>query len=111
MKRITVAGGLLCVVFLSLYLVGCQTPGKVEAVENSPVCPNCKTETRSHLIDGLSYTKHICKSCRTEITADPHGATTYGQDGQGLEQHGVQTVHVCDKCKAIIGECPQCKKQ
>lgn len=88
---------------------GCQTPGKVLAVETSDVCPTCKMQTVTSPIKGLTYTKFVCPSCRTETTLEPKQEEILrGYVGLGSD---VPTVHVCERCKAMVEKCPVCRKK
>ncbi len=81
-----------------LLITGCQAPGRVLAQESSPICPTCKTETRTSPIKGLTYKKHICPSCR-----DVEDNTMRG------EGDVARTTHVCDRCETIVQVCPMCR--
>lgn len=81
-------------------LTGCQTPGQVLSVETSDVCPMCRTETRTTVVKGLSYKKHVCPSCRNIEDYEMIG-----------ERDVVEITHVCDKCEALVSKCEQCLKQ
>lgn len=86
----------LCsVALLTALLVGCQTPGEVISVTESPNCPMCKTVTRTAAIKGLTYRKHICPGCKAVSDL-------------GTWDESRVTVHVCDHCKAAVVACPQC---
>ena len=104
MKIAEIGGRWFCVaiavigVGLTSISAGCQSPGRVLSSETSLACPECRTETRTAPIKGLTYKKHICASCRMveddAVTDDP-----------------IEWTHVCDRCKARVGECAQCRRQ
>ena len=87
--------GLCAAAVLAAVLVGCQTPGRVVSVVQSPVCPSCKTETRTCPIKGLTYKKHVCPGCKTTTTLDHYTGD-------------MTTINVCDRCKTGVTKCPQC---
>lgn len=78
---------------------GCASPGKVVAQETSVACPECRTETKTTPLKGLTYEKHVCGKCKTTVEE------RFG-DGDPSEE-----VHVCGHCKWIVGKCKLCKKQ
>jgi len=91
----------LCAALLfGMILVGCQTAGELVGVAQKPMCPMCKTETRTTAIKGLNYTKSTCPSCRT-----------VRQTGVFDELAELTEVHVCDHCKSVVDTCPQCAKK
>lgn len=84
-----------------LVLTGCQMPGKTVATDSSVVCPNCKNETKTSPIKGLTYTKHICPQCGNET----------GPDVSGENPNLVEVTHTCDQCELIVEMCPQCEEK
>jgi hypothetical protein len=60
------------------------------------VCPTCKTQTRAIPVLGLEYDHHVCPRCRKE---------------QGSSDLPYEEVHVCDQCKTIVEDCPQCRER
>jgi predicted nucleic acid-binding Zn ribbon protein len=80
--------------------LGCQTPGRVVATETSAVCPQCKVETKTRSIKGLTYKVDVCPSCKT--TWEPRGGSNYDEDAY---------VHVCDMCKIMTEKCPVCAQK
>ena len=80
--------------------VGCQTSRGPASVESSRVCPECKTETRTFVFEGLTYEKHVCPTCRTEAGDE------FPEDAAFSE-----TVHYCSKCDAVVEPCTLCRSQ
>ena len=91
------AGVALLSVLLAVLSTGCQTPGKLISVKDCPVCPMCKTETRTAAVKGLTYRKTICPGCRK-----------VSDSGTWMESQDLTSVVVCDKCKAVMANCPGC---
>ena len=88
----------LAPIFLGLHIAaasGCQTPGRLVSEETSQACPDCKTKTRTFVLKGLTYKKHICPGCKTR-----DAGTEYDE-----------TVHYCHKCGAIVEPCELCQKE
>ena len=96
----------LAVLCTLILIVGCQTPGEVVSTQTSDVCPQCEIQTVTSPIKGLTYTKHVCPTCKTvETDASKTSAalTTY-------TSMDIETVHVCDHCKSVVEPCPVCSK-
>lgn len=74
---------------------GCQTPGELVSEDTSQVCPECRTETRTFVFEGLTYKRHFCPRCKTM-----DAGTEFDE-----------TVHYCDKCDAIVEPCRLCQKE
>lgn len=90
------------VLTLSIAASGCRMPGRVLSTESSAVCPECQTETRTAPVKGVTYQKHICPGCgAVAVTSAPLQA----------DSDPGWTVHVCDRCKALVTKCPQCQAQ
>jgi len=108
MKRnvICAVAGIMCLGLLVVSM-GCQVPGKLVSQQSSSLCPMCQMETRTASISGLTYTKCVCPSCKTVSTVDPLLADSLrAYVGKEIGT----TVLVCDHCKAIVGQCPVCRK-
>ena len=78
---------------------GCQTPGKVVSVSQSPVCPTCKVETVTSAVKGMNFTTYKCPSCGKTYEIDTSGGYLPPKE-----------VAVCPKCGSMVQECPICKK-
>lgn len=98
---------MISIAISSLILIsGCQTPGKVVSTEASEVCPECKTETVTSPIKGLTYTKHTCPLCREVVTDDSAASSAMAS----YTSMDMETVHVCKKCSSIVEPCSACSK-
>ena len=92
----------------SLILIsGCQAPGKVVSSEDSEICPQCKTETVTTPIKGLTYKKHTCPLCKDVVVDDSVASSAMAT----YTSRDIETVHVCKNCKSIVEPCPACSKQ
>lgn len=103
MKRNTLLKSAVALSLLGSFILasGCQTPGKVVSTEESVLCPICKNETVTMPVKGLTYTKHVCPSCKTVV--DTGKTPNYDELGDlGSE------IHVCTACEASLIICPQC---
>ena len=60
------------------------------STQTSAVCPDCKLETKTRAIKGLTYKTDKCPVCKT--TWDPRGGSNYDEDAY---------VHVCEHCKIM----------
>ena len=94
MRNFTI-GAWVVPMFLVAGASGCREP-EVKSERSSPACPTCKTETRVMPVLGLEYDHHVCPQCRKE---------------QGFPDLPYEEVHVCDRCKTIVEECPQCRER
>lgn len=102
--RKTAGIAVVCALFAVMGFVvtatGCQEPGKVVKVQESTVCPMCKTVTETSSIEGMTFKTHVCPQCKEE----------YQEVWDGFYVPGV-TAHVCTHCQALVEECPQCRAQ
>jgi len=103
--RIYVLIPVLVVVLLGAgMLAGCKTspPEQVSVTKGTVVCPQCKTVTRKTAFGGGTYDVHLCPGCKNTYTEMP------GYEGFYDER---TLVHVCDHCKALVEQCPVCRKK
>ena len=89
----------------TVFVAGCQMPGKLVSSEPGKACPMCKTEVRTMAVKGMTYTQCVCPGCKKVSTIDP-GAPASLAD---YVDPASQTVLVCEHCKAIVGKCPACR--
>ena len=103
MKRKNLLKSLAALSLVGVFILasGCQTSGSVVATEDSGLCPTCKNETTTKSIKGLTYTKHVCPSCKTVV--DTGKTPNYDELGDFGNE-----IHVCTRCKASLITCPQC---
>ncbi|MEK7468603.1 MAG: hypothetical protein AAB074_14430 [Planctomycetota bacterium] len=76
-------------------LTSCQSSGETTTRE-SVNCPSCKTAVTTTPLKGLSFSKHMCPSCKS----------TTGVVGESFDP-----VHVCNKCELIVELCDLCRKE
>jgi hypothetical protein len=88
-------------------ITGCQTAGTIVATEKSTVCPECKIETVTAPIKGLTYKRHSCPHCK-QVSTHEHATEAAIAEYTGVQ---TETVHVCEKCSSIVEPCPVCIKQ
>ena len=101
--RTTAATAVLSTLIL---IVGCQSPGKVVSTQTSDVCPQCEMQTVTSPIKGLTYTKHVCPTCKTvETDAAKTSAALASYTSMDVE-----TIHVCARCESVLIPCPACRK-
>jgi len=106
MKRKNLLKSVAALSLLGTFILvsGCQTPGKVVSTETSELCPICKNETVTTPIKGLTYTKHVCPSCKTVV--DTGKTPNYDELGDlGNE------IQVCTHCESSLITCPTCSKK
>jgi hypothetical protein len=89
-----------------ILIIGCQSPGKIVSTQTSDVCPQCEMQTVTTPIKGFTYTRHICPSCKTDETDEAKTSAALAS----YTSMDVETVHVCENCKALIEPCPACSK-
>ena len=106
MKSILKATAATVVLGTLILIVGCQSPGKVVSTQTSDVCPQCEMQTVTSPIKGLTYTRHICPTCKdVETDAAKTSAALAIYTSMDIE-----TVHVCEHCKSVVAPCPVCSK-
>lgn len=96
------------VVFFTLSILiliaGCQSPGKIIASEKSEICPECKIQTVTTPIKGLTYKRHVCPACKKVDTHESEISAALAS----YTSMDIETVHVCPHCKSIVEPCPDC---
>ena len=101
--KIAAASALLGTLVL---IAGCQTPGKVVSTQTSDVCPQCEMQTVTSPIKGLTYTKHVCPTCKT-VETDEAKISAAMASYTSLD---IKSVHVCEHCKSVVALCPVCSR-
>ncbi len=96
----------LTVVLAALAFSGCHSGHKAAGTDEA--CPVCQTEVHVMPLTGLTYTVCICPECKKVSSLD--AATLEAVEQYTGEQVG-DTVHVCDKCEAIIERCAVCREK
>lgn len=86
----------LIIIVVALAAAGCQNSGLVLESRSSSFCTECKMETKSTFIKGVTVSSFMCPKCETEIEYD---------DG------GEETFHICANCGRALEKCPICKMQ
>ena len=87
---------LVSILISTVFVVGCQSSGKLVESSQSPFCTSCKSETVTTLVIGLNHEKFKCPKCET--------SRVYGEYGQ-------EVIHTCTKCGKALEQCLICKKQ
>ena len=73
---------------------GCQS-----TKSNDPVCPSCDKKVMSyHPQKGRTFKKVACPSCKDVVKVNDQNEIT-------------GTLHMCDSCDALVGECPKCSSK
>ena len=98
----------LTVVLAALASTGCHSGHTTAGVGTGEACPVCQTEVRVMPLTGLTYTVCICPECKKVSSLD--AATREAVELYVGGQVG-DTVHVCDKCEAIIERCAVCREK
>jgi len=98
----------LTVILAGLVFSGCHSGRKMAGAGTDEACPVCQTEVRVMPITGLTYTVCICPECKKVSSLD--AATREAVEAYVGGQIG-DTVHVCDKCEAIIERCAVCREK
>ncbi len=96
----------LTVILAALAFSGCHS-GHQKATGTEKGCPVCETEVRVMPLTGLTYTVCICPECKKVSSLD---AATREAVEQYVGGNLGDTVHVCDKCEAIIERCAVCRE-
>jgi len=94
MKRNTVIKSAVAISVLSALILvgGCKSMDK----DDVAVCPSChKTAHTFHPHKGMTVKTVNCTSCKQAVKINDAGEVT-------------GTVHYCDTCGALVGECPKC---
>lgn len=88
-------------------LTGCHSESRLVSTRTSEVCPTCEVQTRVQPITGLTYTRCVCPSCNRVSTLDE---TTRMHVERYVGGQVGETVHVCDTCESLVGECAICEE-
>jgi len=97
----------LTVVLAALAFSGCHS-GHKTAGGTGEACPVCTTELRVMPLTGLTYTVCVCPECKKVSSLD---AATREAVEQYVGGQVGDTIHVCDKCEAIIERCAVCREK
>lgn len=75
-----------------ILVAGCQSMSS----DDKAVCPSCdKTVRTFHPKKGMTVKTVNCTSCKQAVKINEAGEV-------------VGTMHYCDACGALVGECPKC---
>ncbi len=96
----------LTVVLAALSFSGCHSGYK--AGGTGEACPVCAAELRVMPLTGLTYTVCVCPECKRVSSLD---AATREAVEQYVGGQVGDTVHVCEKCEAIIERCAVCREK
>lgn len=99
LQDILLTGALLTGALLSVAAgpLGCETPGQVVSEEASPVCPECRQQTRTTIFKDVTVERHVCRECSTVVDDN--------------EIWPESTIHYCSRCRVAATVCPQCEAQ
>jgi hypothetical protein len=89
-----------------ILIVGCQSPGKIVSTQTSDICPQCTMQTVTTPIKGLTFTRHICPTCK-DIETDESKTSAALASYTSMD---IETIHVCQHCESVVTPCPLCKK-